>query len=158
MKSFSMTEIEGFVSRFWTDPATGGPAQVYIEPYDYSATFTALAQAGNQTQAIQIQANADFLCLAVLFRFNVGAAQNMSTVTAPFVRLLVTDTGSSQQWTNTAQDLLNYGSTIYQDETLMYPRIVQGRSSLQLQLTSYAPTAETYSGDVMLRGVHIRRY
>jgi hypothetical protein len=155
---YSYADIESFVSRFWLDPQTGLPAKCYITPYAYSTTFAALAQNGVQTQQIQIQANADFICLDVSVRANIAAAQNESTMTAAFVRLLITDTGSNEQWTNTAQDVENYCSNGQRNTPLPYPRIVQGRSSLQLQATNYAPVAETYSFDVMLEGVHVRRY
>ena len=157
-QAYSYADIESFVSRFWLDPQTGLPAKCYTTPYAYSATFAALAQNGVQTQQIQIQANADFICLDIAIRANIAAAQNESTMTAAFVRLLITDTGSNEQWTNTAQDVENYCTNGQRQTSLPYPRIVQGRSSLQLQATNYAPVAETYSFDIMLEGVQVRRY
>ena len=149
---YSMADIESFVARFWPGIKT------YITPYWYSATFTAVAQAAQQTQQINIQANADFLCMSILFRMNIAAAQNESTITAPFLRLLITDNGSGEQFSQTAIDLEAQGRNSQRSNALPYPRILQGKSTLTLQVTNYAPTAETYSGDVILEGVQVRAY
>jgi hypothetical protein len=150
--AYSMADIESFVARFWPGRKT------FISPYAYPATFTAIAQGGQQTQTINIQANADFLLLGIAFRGNIGAAQNESTITAPFVRMLIVDTGSNEQFTNSAVDLEAMYRNGQRLVSLPYPRIVQGRSALSLQATSYAPTNETYSFDIILEGVHVRAY
>ena len=83
----------------------------------------------------------------------------MSTKTAPFVRLLITDSGSNEQYTAQAVDLENYSQNGIGAHTLPYPRIVSGRSTLTIQATNYAPTAETYTTlDVFLEGLLIRAY
>jgi hypothetical protein len=151
--SYSMADIESFVARFWPGRKT------YITPYAYPATFTALAQNGQQTQNINIQANADFLLLGIAFRANIAAAQTESSVTAPFVRMLIVDTGSNEQFTNAAVDLEAMYRNAQRSVYLPYPRIIQGRSSLSLQATNYSPGAgETYSFDIILEGVHVRAY
>jgi len=56
-----------------------------------------------------------------------AAAQNVSTKTAPLVRMLVTDSGSNEQFTNVAVDLENYSTNGNIINSLTYPRIISGR-------------------------------
>lgn len=152
---YSMSEIEAFVARFWQKSPND---KFFISPYSYTVTFTGLTQGSTLSGTVQVQANADFLLLDIAFRANIGAAQNEETITAPFVRVLVSDAGSNEQFTNAAVDLEAYASNARRNKELVYPRIVQGRSVLNIQATSYAPTAETYAFDLLFHGVHIRRY
>jgi hypothetical protein len=42
---------------------------------------------------------------------------------------------------------------------LPYPRVISGRSSLTVQVTNYAPAAETWGTlDLFLQGVSVRAY
>lgn len=132
--------------------------RIMLTPYAYSATFTALAQNATQTLAININANADFILCEMSARAAIGAAQNQSTVTAPFIRTLIVDTGSNEQFSNQAVDVINYMSSAQKDNPLPYFRIIQGRTALNITVTNYAPVAETYSGEVFLSGVQVRAY
>ena len=150
--SYSMASIESFCARFWQGH------RLYITPMSYPVTFTTLAQNTTQTGTINIQANADFVLLELAFRANIGAAQTESTVTATFIRALITDTGSSEQFTNSAVDLETWASNSQRMRPLPYPRIIQGRSALSIQVTNYSPAAESYTFDLVLHGVHVRAY
>lgn len=151
--NFTITEIENFCKRFFQG------YNLAIVPYAYNVTFAALAQNTTQTAQIAIAANADFVFTGLSHRAQIGAAQNVSTKTAPFVRILITDTGSNEQFTNTAVDLENYSENGGVQKSLPYPRVIAGRSSLTMAATNYAPTAETYTTlDVMLHGVLVRAY
>lgn len=150
---FSITEIEAFAARFYQGRTLS------IVPYGYTTTFLALAQNAVQTNIINIAANADFMMLSLNHRAQIGAAQTVQSKTAPFVRLLITDSGSNEQYTAQAVDLENYSTNGGVVQNLAYPRIVSGRSTLTVQATNYAPTAETYTTlDVFLEGVLIRAY
>lgn len=150
---YSATDIEAFVARFYQGRAMS------IVPYGYAVTFLALAQNGVATQTLNITANADFMLLGLRHRAQIGAAQTISTKTAPFVRLLVTDSGSNEQFTNSAVDLENYSTNGSFPRDLRYPRIISGRSTLTVQATNYAPTAETYTTlNVFFDGVLLRAY
>jgi len=158
MNQYSISDIEAFAARFYKDDA-GNPIPLLITPYGYTATFLALAQGISATQQLNIAANADFMCLGLSVRAQIGAAQTVSTVTAPFVRLLVTDSGSNEQFTAQGVDVINWASSAQLEHRLSYPRIVAGRSSLTVQATNYAPTAETYTSiDVFFDGVLIRAF
>lgn len=140
--------------------AASNPGQgLVIVPYGYTATFAALAQNATQTQIVNITANADFVLTAIRHRAQIGAAQTVSNKTAPFVRMLVTDTGSNEQFTAQAVDLENYSQNGDAVQSLPFPRFIGGRTSLTVQATNYAPTAETYTTlDVFFEGVLVRTY
>lgn len=160
MNPYSISEIEGFCARYYTLPG-GGPRPLSIVPYGYNVTFSALTAATVQTQQINIAANADFVALGLRSRavIGVGVGLNVGTIGVPFARLLITDTGSNEQFTNTAVDLQNYAPSQPYPMALPYPRIVSGRSVLSCTLTAYAPAAETITSvDVFVYGVLVRAY
>jgi hypothetical protein len=91
-QSFSIGEIEAFASKFYAGRS------LLLTPYGYNLTFSSLAAGATATQTLNIAANADFIALVVHHRANVAAAaQNVSTKSAPLVRMLVTDSGSNEQ-------------------------------------------------------------
>ena len=151
-EGFSISDIEAFASKFYQ----GRP--LLLVPYGYNLTFTGLAAGTSATQTLNIAANADFIITNVHHRANVAAAgQNVSTKVAPLVRMLVTDSGSNEQFTNSAVDLENYSTNGNIINYLPYPRIVSGRSTLTVQLTSYE-ASQTLGIDVFFEGVLVRAY
>lgn len=151
--NYSIADVESFCARVYAGK------NLLITPYGYNTTFTALAQNGAASNVVQIAANADFIALGFRHRAQIGAAQTIQTVTEPFVRLLVTDSGSNEQFTAQAVDLNNYSTNGGQGvlRNLPYPRILSGRSSITISVTNYAPTAETYTTlDIFLEGVLVR--
>lgn len=148
---YDFDAIERFVARFY------GNKSFTIVPYAYNLIFLALAQNGVSSQNLQIAANADFFALGLRHRAQIGAAQTVSTITAPFVRALFVDAGSNEQWTNQSVDLNNYGPAAAFNFPFPYPRVISGRSSVAITLTNYAPTAETYTSiELSLWGVLVR--
>lgn len=83
----------------------------------------------------------------------------MGNKTAPYVRALITDSGSNEQFSAAAVDLETLSSNDAKMRPLPYPRVISGRSTLSVQVTNYAPTAETYTTlDIVLSGVLVRAY
>lgn len=151
-QSFSIGEIEAFASKFYQ----GRP--LLLTPYGYNLTFSALASGASATQTLNIAANADFIALLLHHRANVAAAgQNVSTKVAPLARILVVDSGSNEQFTNSAVDLENYSTNGNIINTLSYPRIISGRSTLTVTVSNY-DAAQTYNIDVFFEGVLVRAY
>ncbi len=151
-QTFSIGEIEAFASKFYN----GRP--LLLTPYGYNLTFSALTAGSSASQTLNIAANADFIALTVHHRANVAAAgQNVSTKTAPLARILVVDSGSNEQFTNSAVDLENYSTNGNIINTLSYPRIISGRSTLTVTLTNF-DAAQTYNIDVFFEGVLVRAY
>lgn len=129
-----------------------------IVPYGYTSTFAAMTQGLTITNTLAINSNADFVLTGINYRPNIGAAQNISTKTAAFIRMLIVDTGSGEQFTAQAVDLENYAENGHYEKDMPYPRWISGKTSLSLQATSYAPTAETYAFDLFLHGVLVKQY
>lgn len=155
-ESFSISDVEAFVSRFYVRP-DGTQIKLLITPYAYPTTFLALAQNAVQTNVINIAANADFVLLAIRHRAALTTTQTVSSKVAPFVRVLLQDSGSNENFTNAAVDLENYSTNGNVPHALPYPRIISGRSTITCQVTNFAPLAETYSTlDIMLEGLLVR--
>lgn len=150
---YSPQEIEAFASRFFPGRA------LLLLPYAYNLTFTGMTAALAATQQLNIAANADFLLLGLRHRASVAATnQTINTKTAPFGRVLITDSGTNEQFTASAVDLENYSTNGVGERRLPYPRIVAGRSSLNVTLTMFAPAAETVLLDLFFDGVLIRAF
>lgn len=153
MSGFSISEIQSFCAQYY------GGKQLLITPYGYETVYASLAQNASATNVVNIAANADFVILGFRTRAQISAAQTVSTKTAPFLRLLVVDSGSNEQYTAQTVDINNYASNDAKDIFLDYPRIVSGRSTLSLTLSNFAPTAETYvNTSVFMHGVLVRAF
>jgi hypothetical protein len=149
---FSYAEIESFASKFYQ----GRP--LLLTPYGYNLTFSSLAAAASSTQTLNISANADFIVTGIHHRANVAAAaQTVSNKTAPLARILITDSGSNEQFTNNAVDLENYSTNGNIINKFDYPRIISGRSTLTVQITSYE-ASQTLNLDIFFEGVLVRAY
>lgn len=145
-------QLEAYAGRFY------GGRPLLITPYAYTVTFSSLAPAATSSSVINVAANADFIVTEFHARANVSlAAQTISNMTAPLVRILVTDSGSNEQFTQAAVDIVTYATFGNYANELPYPRIVSGRSTLTVQLTNYS-ASETYNIDVVAMGVLVRAY
>lgn len=145
-------QLEAYAGRFY------GGRPLLITPYAYTVTFSSLAPAATSSSVINIAANADFIVTEFHTRSNVGgAAQTISNMTAPMIRVLVTDSGSNEQFTQSAVDIITYTTVGNFANELNYPRIVSGRSTLTVQLTNYS-ASETYNVDFVASGVLVRAY
>lgn len=152
---YSLQDLEAFCARFYEG------RDLLIRPYGYTATFLAIAAGITQTTPINVAGNADFIMTGLNHHVNVGATvgYSVSTKTAPFLRVLITDEGSAEQFTAQAVDLENYSNNGVNPKPLPYPRIIAGRTALSVALTNYAPAAETYGVvDLFLSGVSVRAY
>jgi hypothetical protein len=150
--SFSIGDIESFASKFYQ----GRP--LLLTPYAYVLTFASLTAGSSQTQTLNITANADFILLQLHHHANVAnAAQTVNNKTAPLATILITDSGTNEQFTNAAVDLESYSTNGNIINNLEYPRIVSGRSTLTVQLTSYE-ASQTNNIYVTFGGVLVRAF
>jgi hypothetical protein len=151
-QSFTITDLEAYASKFYQ----GRP--LLLTPYGYTLTFSSLASGASASQTLNIAANADFIFVGLHARANVAAAgQTAASLTQPLARVLIVDSGSNEQYTNSAVDLFNYATTGNITNPLIYPRIVSGRSTLTVTLSNY-DAAQTYNIDLFLEGVLVRAY
>lgn len=152
---YSIADLESYISRFYQ----GRP--LLITPYAYSLTYTAaqLTAGATVSQVINIAANADFVAVGFNYRSFAATAttQTNATEDQPFVRILVTDSGSNEQFTNSAVDITNYATGQNFLQSLPYPRIVSGRSTLTVQATNYSSNT-AYGLDLSVSGVLVRAY
>lgn len=156
--TYNPLEMQSFVAQFYSNDPTGQPPKLTMVPFAYPITFGALAPAAMLSQIVTIAANADFLLLAIHAHATIAAAaQTVSSITAPCVRMLITDTGSSESFTNAPADLINYTQIGQNENALPFPRLIGGLTSLNIQVTSFA-AAETYNPlEIYLEGIRIRR-
>lgn len=156
MQRYSFLDLQAFAAQMYRGAASGGQA-VVLTPYGYTVTVTSLAAAAVSSQSLSITANADFILTGMRYHATIAAAaQTVSTKTVACVRVLITDSGTNEQFTNQAVDLENYSTNGGDSRDLPYPRFIQGRTALSLQFTSYA-AAETYAPlDFYLEGVLCR--
>lgn len=160
---YNMSELQQFIRSLYQQRRVGADGQVqivtpnlYCAPFGYPVTFTGLGAGQSQTTQIAITANGDFLALGLKHHAsNAAAAQTNSTKTIPCVRIQITDSGTAEQWTNAPVDLENYSTNAGDTRMLPFPRLVQGKTSLTVQATSYA-AAESYTLDLFIEGVLIK--
>ena len=151
-ESYGIADIEAYASKFYQ----GRP--LLLTPYAYVLTFSSLTAGSSQTQTLSITANADFIFLQMHHHANVAsAAQTVASKTAPLATILVTDSGTNEQFTNAAVDLESYSTNGNIINNLPYPRIVSGRSTLTVQLTSYEAT-NTLNVYLSFDGVLVRAF
>lgn len=150
---FSLLELQAYANQIYQ----GRP--ILMVPYAYNVTFSGVTALSTQTQSLSITANADFILTRILSRTADATAQTISNMNAPYARILITDSGSNEQYTNNAIDLMNYTSVGQSDlGDLPYPRFVSGRTALTLVLTEYGNIPGPQTIDVSLQGVLVRTY
>lgn len=151
---YGLLELQAFANQIY-----GGRPLVMV-PYGYALTFTSLAQNATQTQQLSITANADFILTGIKYRASIGSAETVSNKTAAFVRLLVTDSGTNEQFTSGPVDLENYATNgASQVGGLPYPRFISGRTALTVTATNFSPGGgQTYLLDLFFEGLLVRTY
>lgn len=158
MNMYTFANLEAWASRFYPGAKNG----LSLVPYAYPLSFIGLTAAGTAgataLQTLNFQANADFIFTNIEYQAYISGALAGATNTAavvPGVRLLLTDSGSSQPMMNAAVNLATYAQGVLQAANgLPYPRFLSGRSSLQVQLTNFS--TESYQIDLTLHGVNVR--
>lgn len=151
---YSLLELQAFANQIY-----GGRPLVLV-PYAYNVIFTGLAQNATATQQLSITANADFILTGLKYRASVAATETVSNKVAAFVRVLITDSGTNEQFTSGPVDLENYATNgASQVGGLPYPRFISGRTALTITATNFSPGAgQTYLLDLLLEGVLVRTY
>lgn len=154
MNRYSVQEIQAFLAQVYPG------RKLLVTPDGYNVSFTTVAIGATSTQQINISAVADFVLLGISHRLVLAVSgQTVSNKPAPIGRILITDSGSNEQLTKQPVDLENYSENGNVDKMLPYPRVIAGRSSLNIQVTNYAPAAETWGTlDLFLQGVSVRAY
>lgn len=132
--------LENFVQRYF-DPNNN--LRIELSPYSYRATFENLLNGTTQTKMVNVAANADFVFNAVRYRC-VTAADGV--IAEPLVDILLTDAGSQEQLMVESQplNLIAGVPTLANDSALWpYPRIISGRSQLNVQASNVSDILST---------------
>jgi hypothetical protein len=154
---FTPSEVRQFISLVYDIP--GQPVRrKIIVPYAYQINFLSLAAGATSTQTLNITANADFIHTSSAVVADIAAAaQTAGSAVIPQATILITDSGTNEQFMSAPVPLINFATkfpTSYED-THCYPRFISGRSSLTLQVTSYE-AANTNNIRITLCGVLVR--
>lgn len=131
--------------------------KVNIQPYAYRVPFANLTAGQTQTSVLNANANSDFILLSARYR---AAISDVLENVNPLVRVLLTDTGSSVQLSDQQVDIstmfANYGESGNPD--FVYPRIIAGRSALQVQVSNYSPALIYRTLELTFMGVLVQGY
>jgi hypothetical protein len=151
---YSILEIQSFLNQLY------GGRPLSVVPYGYTITFTDLVSPDvTSTQTLGITANADFVLLAIKYRQTANASQTVSNKLASLYRVLITDSGSNEQFTNSAVELESYATNGNTDQGLLpYPRFLAGRTTLTVTVSSFSTLVSTTTLDLFLEGVLVRSY
>jgi hypothetical protein len=157
MLNYDIHDVADFIRGLYATQDYPNPA-LYMAPYGYTISVVALAAAGSTTATLNITGNADFLLTDIFYRPSVAAAaQTVSTKTASFIRMLIVDAGTNEQFTASAVDLENYASNGNAgNRGLPFPRLIQGRTALAFTFTNWS-AAEASTFDVFLSGIQIKK-
>jgi hypothetical protein len=150
---YSILELQAFLNQLY------GGRPLVVVPYGYTATFTGITANTSQTQTLSITANADFVLTHIKARTSEATLQTVSNKRAPYARILITDSGSNEQFTNSAANLESYATNGNTEQGLLpYPRFIGGRTALTITVNEYQGVATTESIDIFLEGVLVRTY
>lgn len=130
------------------NPRTGNKDFFFYQTQVASIAALALA-----TSLVQIDADADFYCVALSYQASIaGAALTESTNVIPLVTVLITDTGSGRNLSNAPLPLPTIAGDGKRPYRLIRPRVFGASSTLQLNWTNfsagttYAPLSLVFHG------------
>lgn len=123
--------------------------------FSYSTVFSALANGGNATNNINIQADSDFRIEKITYFANIAnAAQTASTLNAPNVSLLLTDSGSGRQLSDAAIPLYATAGTGQWPFILPTPKLLSARATLVVTATNF-DAADTFNLWIVFHGTKL---
>lgn len=154
---YDILTLQSWIERLYA--VNAGAGQLIIEPFGYSLSLTGIGGvSGSASGQFTINANADFICTRISYHANTGAVQNVGNKTVAFLRANIVDAGSARPFFNSAVDLENFACNEYPNRFLPYPRLLSANTALTVQLTGWAPAAETYAIDLFFDGVAVRQF
>jgi hypothetical protein len=155
--AFSPSELQKVISQIYDIPGQP-PRRKIVVPYSYQLNFLAVGVGATVTQTLSITANADFIhCATAVSADLAGAAQNLGNAVLPNATILITDSGTNEQFSSAPVPLMNFATRVPSRDsgTHVYPRFIAGRSSLTVQVTSYE-AVNTPNIRITLQGVLVR--
>lgn len=147
---FSLTDLRMFVGNQLTDPRTGVSKRFDLVPFAYPIAYSTAVAAGSFADGfVNILANADFCCTEIWVQ---GSGTSL-------IRLMIVDSGSNERYMQNPVQALNYGMGLSDRvNCLPYPRIIAGKTNLQVTLYNYDSTAGFDNPSVVFEGMSIYTY
>ena len=157
MQGYSFKDLNDFLQATYVDE-NGSPYALQVQPYSYPVRFANVAQNVTAPGSLPINSDGDFICLGLSHQaFSIATALTEATAIQTQARLMIVDTGSQQRWfdSDAALEVVSANAAT-ELRTFPVPRIVKGRSSLQVSLTNLANAALTC--DLLFLGFMVRRF
>lgn len=145
----------------WAQQFYGGNALLLV-PYAYPFSFGTVANpvvaASTVSQIINVSANADFIALGVRHFITTSSNETISNRRRATARLLLTDTASGEPFTNNGTSLACYSSGGLRETLFPVPRLINGRSAINAQLSTLPATSDIDHIELVLHGVLVRAW
>lgn len=130
-------------------------APIDQEFYTYAINFSSLANGTSATDIINIENEAYFKVQKLTYVADLAlAAQTSSTTIVPLVTIVITDTGSGRQLSNTPISIPALFGTAELPFILPTPKVYKPRSSISITVANYS-AATTYNLRINLHGAKI---
>lgn len=150
---FSISDLDRYVDEMYSG------RQMFLVPYSYRALFTAVLPLSTPNVIIEISANADFIALGLTHNsLSTEPEAAILDKSTPNCRVLLTDTGSGDPFTDRAVALQNYSQNGITPKMFPFPRFLQGRSAVNVQLTNISAAVTYQRIDLNLHGVLVRAW
>lgn len=120
----------------------------------YAVRVTGLSSvAPNATGIIQIDADADFYCVAMTFQADIAAATlTEATNVIPLVTLLITDSGSGKNLSNVPIPIAAFMGDGKRPYRLIRPRVFGATATVQLGFVAYVAAGTAYNITTVMHG------
>lgn len=156
MQGFNIRDIEDLAALIYGADVD----DMYLEPYGYPLLIEDLEPGEQRSLIINLSANADFLCTGVR---HFAVSDDTSDVTiltkdSPNVRVLMTDASSGDPFTQAAANLDNWSTNGTGEINFDFPRLLQGRGAVNVQVTNVDAAATYPLLEILLSGVLLRSW
>jgi hypothetical protein len=131
----------------------------YIYPFSFGTPDAQVLDGTTQSTIINISANADFIAIGL--RHLVGSGSNDVTISSRLqtaARILLTDTASGEPFTNNATALACYSNGGLRETLFPIPRLLNGRSAINAQLSIPLTAEDLPRIEMALHGVLVRAW
>lgn len=146
----------------WAQQFYGGRSLLlvpYVYPFSFGSSDSPVLDGSTATTIINISANADFIALGVRHVTAVTLDDiNISNRFQTAARLLLTDTASGEPFTNNATAIACYSNGGLRETVFPIPRLINGRSAINAQLSIPLNCADLTHIELALHGVLVRAW
>lgn len=145
----------------WAQQFYGGRSLLlvpYAYPFSFGSVATPVLDGTTASSIINISANADFIALGVRHLVPADNDTTISTRLQTSASLLLTDTASGEPFTNNGTPLACYSNSGLRETVFPIPRLINGRSALNAQLSIPTGCNDIVHIELCLHGVLVRAW